>query len=74
MNIPVVREGMTALVFDEDDVRETCRMLRCRNHSEDCMALMSKHLVQCTACYAALMILNRPYRIKVSRYMAEQRN
>jgi hypothetical protein len=74
MNIPIIREGMISLVFDEDDVREMCQMLRCRKRSDDCMTLMSNHMMQCVPCYAALRILNRPYRIRISRHMAEQRN
>ncbi|MGD0230729.1 MAG: hypothetical protein ABSC19_10280 [Syntrophorhabdales bacterium] len=74
MKIPIIREGMISLTFDEDDVRETCRMLRCRKRSDDCMELMANHGMQCMPCYAALRILNRPFGIRISRYMAEQRN
>jgi len=74
MNIPVKQEGMISLVFDEDDVRETCRMLRCRKRSDDCMTLMTNHAMQCVSCYATLRILNRPFAIRISRDMAEQRN
>jgi len=74
MDIPIVREGMISLVFSEDDVRETCRMLRCRKQTDDCMALMANHAMNCMSCYAALRILNRPYSIRISRDMAEQRN
>jgi hypothetical protein len=74
MNIPIIREGMISLVFDEDDVRETCRMLRCRKRSDNCMTLMANHVMQCASCYAALRILNRPFGIRISRDMAEQRN
>ena len=74
MNVPIIQEGMLILVFDEDDVREMCAMLRCKRHSEECMALMSQRTMQCTACYAALRVLNRPFGIRISRHMAEQRN
>jgi hypothetical protein len=74
MNIPIFREGMISLVFDEDDVRETCRMLRCRKRTDDCMTLMANCAMQCASCYAALRILNRPFTIRISRDMAEQRN
>jgi|GEM_PF-853091 hypothetical protein len=74
MRVPVIREGMISLVFDEEDVRQTCRMLKCRKGSDDCMALMSNQMMQCVACYAALRILNRPFGIRINRYAAEQRN
>jgi len=74
MKVPIAQEGMLILIFDEDDVRETCRMLRCRKHSEECIALMSDRRTQCTVCYVALRILDRPFGIRVSRRMAEQRN
>ena len=74
MKIPIVREGMMSLTFDEDDVRETCRMLRCTKRSDDCVALMANHRMQCVPCYAALRVLNRPFGIRISRHMAEQRN
>jgi hypothetical protein len=65
---------MISLVFNEDDVRETCRILRCKKRVDDCLALMSNHAAQCMSCYAALRILNRPYGMRISRQMAEQRN
>jgi len=74
MDIPIIREGMISLVFDENDVRKTCRMLRCRKQSDDCMTLMANHAMHCVSCYAALRILNRPYAIRISRDMAEQAN
>ncbi len=74
MNVPIIQEGMISLVFDEDDVRKTCRMLRCSKRSEDCMIRMANRRMQCVPCYAALRIMNRPYKIRVSRFMAEQRN
>lgn len=74
MNIPVMQEGMLSLAFDENDVRETCRMLKCRKKSEECMALMPQHSVRCMACYTVLRLLNRPFTIRISRRMAEQRN
>jgi len=74
MDVPIIREGMISLLFCEDDVRETCGMLRCRKQVDDCIRLMAKHAMHCMSCYAALRMLNRPYSIRVSRNMAEQRN
>ena len=74
MRVPIIREGAVSIVFDEDDVRQTCKMLRCRKQSDDCIALMSTQAMQCVACYATLRLLNRPYRIRIGRYAAGQRN
>ena len=74
MRVPIIREGAISIVFDEDDVRQTCRLLKCRKQSDDCIALMSNNAMQCVPCYATLRLLNRPFRMRINRYAAEHRN
>ncbi len=74
MKIPIIREGMVSLVFDEDHIRATCRMLKCKKQSDNCMTLMINDRMQCMSCYAALRVLNKPFGIRINRRMAEQRN
>jgi len=61
-NIAVVTEGNVQLLYDEEDVRKVCSIMRCGDIREDCIALLRKRAMKCGLCYSVLTLLGKPYR------------
>jgi hypothetical protein len=61
-NIAIVTEGNVQLLYDEEDVRKVCSIMRCGDISEDCIALLRKQAMKCGLCYSVLSLLGKPHR------------
>jgi hypothetical protein len=61
-NIAVVTEGNIQLLYNEEDVRKVCSIMRCGDAREDCIALLRKRAMKCGLCHSVLRLLGKPHR------------
>lgn len=62
--VTIARDGGTEVRFDENDVRQACRIMMCGDHVDDCIALMKQgRNVGCALCYAVLQARRKPFRV-----------
>jgi hypothetical protein len=65
--IPVASEGKTRFYFEEDDVRQICRIMRCSDCMEECINLMVQGSMECPLCYAMMKVFRKPCKISGPR-------
>ncbi len=70
--IPIARDAGSELWFDENDIRQACRMMVCGEHTEECITLMKARNMECALCYAVLTARKKPFRAKRVRLSREQ--
>jgi hypothetical protein len=61
--IPVVSVGNEQICFEEDEIRQVCRIMRCGTMVEECIGLMRKRSMECRLCYAMMNIFKKPFKI-----------
>ena len=63
--VTIARDGGREIRFEENDVRQACRIMMCGDHVDDCIALMKQgRNVGCALCYAVLQAGRRPFRAR----------
>ncbi len=63
-DIPIAKDDGTQLYFDENDIRQACRIMVCGDHSDECIGLMKTGNLECALCYAVLRAQKKPFRVK----------
>ena len=58
------RDGGIEVRFEENDVRQACRMMMCGDHVDDCITRMKQGRTGCALCYAVLKARRRPFKLR----------
>jgi hypothetical protein len=60
-SVAVVSRGNTMIYFDAADIRQVCSIMRCSEHLEECIELMTKGSMECPLCFAMMRVFKKPY-------------
>jgi hypothetical protein len=60
--IPVFTQGNVQFLYDEEDVRRVCSIMRCADLHEDCIPLLRRRAMRCGLCHSVLKLFGKPYK------------
>ena len=67
----VATDGDIQFYFNEADVRDACRIMRCGEHVDECISLMRVRAMECALCSSVLNALKRSCARKQTHSLSE---
>lgn len=60
--IGVLTRAGERFLFNEQDIRQVCRIMRCGDSFKECIELFKRNKMECALCYAMLKVYNKPFK------------